>query len=133
MSVKLELVVLYCYMKKYINNALGLLLLAEGLLLLYRFIFLMKIRDIFDMGSLLPMFVLVIYVATMILFIFAGIGVWKSKNWAIICGWTALLLPEILKLIVPSARSPLNDNYYILIVNLLILIYLSLQWKKKVN
>jgi uncharacterized membrane protein (DUF2068 family) len=72
-----------------------------------------------------------VYIITILSFILAGIGLWKNKNWAIICGWIALLLPQLLKFSTPLvARLPLQNNYTVLVINILILVYFSTQWDK---
>ncbi len=118
-------------MKKHINNVLALFLLVEGLYFLYSFALIFtKVISTFDSSNAASFYAFGVYIATTILFIIAGIGVWKNKNWAIICGWIAFLLPQILKLIVPFAHIPLQYNYFILVLNVLVLVYLSTQWGK---
>ncbi|MDO8575449.1 MAG: hypothetical protein Q7R78_01985 [bacterium] len=117
-------------MKKYINNAIALILLAEGIYFLYNFVLIFtQIISTFDYSAN-TMYAYGVYIITMILFILAGIGLLRYKKWAIICGWIALILPQILKLIEPLSRIPLRDNYIILLINILVLIYISTQWRK---
>ncbi|MGB8816255.1 MAG: hypothetical protein WCC74_03450 [Minisyncoccia bacterium] len=121
-------------MKKYINNTLSLFLFLEGLYFLYSFVLIFtKVINTFDSSNIASFYAIIVYIATMLLFIVAGIGLWKNKNWAIICGWIAILLPQLLKFVVPLARIPLQNNYTILVINILILVYLSTQWNKLKN
>lgn len=118
-------------MKKYINKIIALLLLIEGLYLLYSFaLIFIKFISTFTSSNMGSVYILAVYVATIILFIVASIGLLRNKNWAIICGWVAMILPQLLKLVVPFAQMPLQNNYLVLVINVLVLLYLSTQWGK---
>ncbi|MDB5258969.1 MAG: hypothetical protein JWO73_177 [Candidatus Taylorbacteria bacterium] len=118
-------------MKKNIKNVLALFLLAEGAYLLYTFVLVFsKFISTFDSSNAAGWYAYGVYIAEIVLFIVAGIGLWKNHNWAIICGWVALILPQLLKLILPITRLPLQNNYSILIINIAALVYLSVQWGK---
>ena len=117
-------------MKKYINNAIALLLLAEGIYFLYNFALIFtRLINTFDYSAY-AMYAYGVYIATMFLFLVGGIGLFRYKKWAIICGWIAVTLPQLLKLIEPLSRIPLRDNYIVLVINVLVLIYISTQWRK---
>jgi len=119
-----------CCMKIYINKVLAIFLFAQGLYFLYSFFLIFKrFINAFDYSAY-AIYAYRVYIGTMILFIIAGIGLFRNKNWAILCGWIAILLPQLLKLIEPTARIPLSYNYALLAINILVLIYLSTQWKK---
>ncbi len=118
-------------MKKYINNILALLLLIEGIYYLYKFTLIFtKVLATFSYSNIPT---LGVYIATILLFILAGIGLWRNKNWAIVFGWIAVILPQLLRTVEPLARIPLQNNYTILVLNILILIYISTQWNKLRN
>ena len=118
-------------MKNYINKFLAILLFLEGFYFLYNMAAnYNKFINSFD-PSLLTVYVIVlsVYVISMVMFIASGVGVWESRRWSIICGWIAIILPQLLKLILPTARIPLNYNVTVFVINILILCYLSSQWR----
>jgi len=118
-------------MKKYLKKIIAIFLLLEGFYFLYNFALIFtKVINSFAYSDAGMLYTIIVYVATMVLFIFAGIGLLNNKNWALICGWIALLLPQLIKLIVPLTRIPLQNNYTILVINIIALTYLSTQWNK---
>ncbi len=119
-------------MKKYINNASALLLLGEGVYFLYRFLVIIPgLIATFDPSrGFLYVIILGVFIITTALLSFAAIGLLQGKNWAIICGWTAVLLPQVVKFIFPFGIIPLRDSGILLIINVILLIYVTTQWGK---
>jgi hypothetical protein len=117
-------------MKKYIQNIVALLFLLQGIYVVYRFaLIFMRFINTFDYSAY-EIYAYTAFIGTAVLFICAGIGLFSGKRWSIILAWVAVLLPQILKLIEPRSNIPLEYNYIILVINTLIMIYLSVQWKK---
>lgn len=108
----------------------ALFFLLQGMYVVYRFaLIFMRFINTFDYSAY-EMYAYTAFIGTAVLFICAGLGLFNGKRWSIILAWVAVLLPQILKLIEPTSNIPLEYNYTILIINILVTIYLSTQWKK---
>ena len=119
-------------MKKYIHNKPALFFMVEGLyFLLHLLISMPPFIKAFDRSNIgLYLNVFGVYIITIVLLIYAGIGLVKGKNWGITCAWVAILLPQVVKLFSPYGLIPLRDNYFFSLVNILMLVYISRQWGK---
>ncbi len=112
-------------MKKYLINLVSVILIIEGAYMLFKIVpdalihFQLSYLIIYSMIFISPIFL-----------ILAGIGLFLKENWAIVLSWFPIVLSILLIISVPRIKIPLLGNYLVLVLNIVISVILSIQWRK---
>jgi hypothetical protein len=122
----------FAHMKKYLLKIISLVICIEGVYLL---VYLINFIHLYYEPA--PQFIIasIILLAGALCLIASGIGLFKNKNWSITMSWVLILLPTFMSVIYGFflIQIPLLGHPDILFLNSIIVIFLTLQWKRLPN